>query len=943
MKKWFGKSAALVLILSLSVQSAYAAIVFDNDLILQNTAPNKWVIDAQAGVAAGGNIGLQFGKDSVPTNNGLLNWNSGVSKSFEIDHPVSLGQNQIRNVGLEMLASNPGTPTGGQIYYNTTNGHPWVYDGFASVWEDIAAVSATADKVVSVGPGLDFASIESAAGYLNARSGGIMLLSAGTHSLTNSVNLTNITMIGKDAVKTTLSITGDGHIDSFDTSFANMTISVGTINKTMALDMQPGSSSVYLQWVDFSIQDSGTVLIDSESGIPPTVVIKIVNSTETGGSGTLLKTKATANLNAASNLYISSASGNGLVQVQDWNVTVAGFGNIYSTGTISTIPSNTIYVYPGMNLQGAINSLSGGGSLTLLPGTHSITAPLLISTGNIQISGYGDDSVIAASGFAGATVTTAAIQVGAANGTASVNQVTLKNFKLTVSGDTTAVTDIHGIRFTGGSDHTVDNVTVQKIAGQSGSAGTARMGIQMLDGTAAQLIRPRIINSRVFGNGGSNYFTDGIHVTSDPSIAGVFGYNSGITDAYVEGNSVDYVRETAYVFCGVVNSSLSNNRASRMGAIGGGDYGIYLGNTSNSKMDGNVFSGTLGTTTVAIGIESFAPGTLKETKDSVFSNNIVDGAGNSGVGFGTGFQIGNATNTGVHRNTFQNNTIKGASNAGGTEAFVVRGNADDNLFADNDIDGGANPWATGIDLQSALQERNIISGNRYNNVTTRIADVGSSTRIGVMHREDSNPTVNDDRTLGYYIGTIWVNTSTKVSFISVSDAAGAAVWHAVDAIGEKYKWLNIGAGVPTSATQGSIAGGNAAVLLFDGTNSSDSSWSFPIPEDWQSGTNINVDVFWSPSTAAAGNVELNCSYASIGTGTVVAAGGYTALSSGAIATPGIADRLVTTTFTMASANLAANRMVNVKIIRNPANVLDTYAGDANIQKIRIRYTGKKIQ
>jgi hypothetical protein len=104
-----------------------------------------------------------------------------------------------------------------------------------------------------------------------------------------------------------------------------------------------------------------------------------------------------------------------------------------------------------------------------------------------------------------------------------------------------------------------------------------------------------------------------------------------------------------------------------------------------------------------------------------------------------------------------------------------------------------------------------------------------------------------------------------------------------------------------------------------------------------------VDVFWSPSSAAAGNVELNCSYASIGTGTVVAAGGYTTLSSGAVATPGIADRLVTTTFPLASANLAANRMVNVKISRNPANVLDTYADNANIQKIRIRYTGKKIQ
>ncbi|HEY5139856.1 MAG TPA: right-handed parallel beta-helix repeat-containing protein, partial [Methylococcales bacterium] len=387
------------------------------------------------------------------------------------------------------------------------------------------------------------------------------------------------------------------------------------------------------------------------------------------------------------------------------------------------------------------------------------TSPLLITNSNIQISGYGDDSVINASGFAGATVTTAAIQVGAADGTAPVNQVTLKNFKLTVSGDTTAGTDIHGIRFTGGSDHTINNVTVQKIAGQSGSANTARMGIQMLDATTQQLIRPRVLNSRVFGNGGSNYFTDGIHITSDPAFAGVFGYGSGITDAYVEGNSVDYVRETAYVFYGVNNSSLSNNRASRMGTVSG--YGVFLGSTSNSKMDGNVFSGSLGTGSVAIGIESFNPGSLKETKDSVFSNNIIDGMGNGGIGFGTGFQIGNTNNTGVHRNTFQNNTIKGASDAGGAEAFVVRGDADDNLFADNDIDGGTNPWMIGIDLQSDTEERNMISGNRYNNATTRISDAGLNTRIGVMHREDSNPTVTDDRTIGYYIGSIWINTSTQ--------------------------------------------------------------------------------------------------------------------------------------------------------------------------------------
>lgn len=939
-KKLLASAVLLTFILSIGVESTHASIVFSNEFIFQSTAANMWVIDAQQD--AGSNIGLQFGNDLIPSENGLLNWNLS-STQFEVSHPVDFLQNEIKDAGLEILAATPASPMAGQIYYNSTDGHPYVYNG--TTWEDLAAVSATADKVVSVGPGLDYSSIESAAGYLNARSGGIMLLSAGTHTLTNAVNLTNITMIGKDAVKTTVAISGSGKMNSFDTSFANLTLNVGSITDTKAIDVQSGSSAVYLTWVDVSIQDAGDALIDSSAGTPPTVIVKIVNCEEIGGAGTILKTQASSNINAASTIYISSASGNSLLQLQDWDVTVAGAGNVYTSGMISTVPSNTLYVYPGMNLQGAVNSLSSGGSLTLLPGTHAITSPLLIAANSIHITGYGDDSVIAASGFAGATVTTAAIQVGAADGTLSVDHVTLKNFKLTVSGDTTAGTDIHGIRFTGGSEHTVDNVTVQKNAGQSGSAATARMGIQMLDGTAQQLVRPSVINSRVFGNGGTNYFTDGIHVTSDPSIAGVFGYNSGITDATVEGNSVDYVRETAYVFCGVANSTLSNNRASRMGAIGGGAYGIYLGNMSNSKMEANVFSGTLGTTTIAIGIESFNPGSLKETKDSLFSNNIIDGAGNGGVGFGTGFQIGNATNTGVHRNTFQNNTIKGASVAGGTVAFVIRGNADDNLFADNDIDGGANPWATGVNLQSALQERNIISGNRYNNVTTRIADVGTNTRIGVMHREDADPTVNDDRSLGYYAGTIWVNTLTQRSFISVNDAIGATVWNPLDndVVAEETKWLNIGAGVATSATQGSIAGGNSAVLLFDGTNASNSSWSFPIPEDWQTGTDINIDVFWSPSTAAAGNVVLDCSYASWGTGTTVATGGYTTLTSGAVATPLVMDQLMTTTFTLANANLAANRMANVKIIRNPANVLDTYAGNANIHKIRIRYTGKKLQ
>lgn len=41
----------------------------------------------------------------------------------------------------------------------------------------------------------------------------------------------------------------------------------------------------------------------------------------------------------------------------------------------------------------------------------------------------------------------------------------------------------------------------------------------------------------------------------------------------------------------------------------------------------------------------------------------------------------------------------------------------------------------------------------------------------------SNPTVNDDTTLGYHIGDLWVNTGDNGSFICVDNAEGAADWN----------------------------------------------------------------------------------------------------------------------------------------------------------------------
>lgn len=1189
LNKIIGKSLKIVITLAMltaSIMPANAQIVFQNEYLIENDPTTEaWIIDS--GDDASGNIKLQFGN----TIGESITWDA-TNTWFEVSNDFSFGENKIVEAEIENVSALPGgapglgaAGTGRIVYLDTLDStapgctvDPWcpaatyIWDG--STWINLQgeASSSTLTKVVTVGStGADYTTIDAAAAYLSTRSGGIMLLSAETHNVTTAVDLTNVTLIGKDASRSTIAIAGSGQLDSFDTYFKFLTLDVNGITDDMGIDVQSGSSALQFEWVDFDIQDSGDSLIDSNSGTAPTTTITFINCEETAGSGTLIKTQGAGNINTASDIFASSASGNSLLQLDNWDVTIEGAGNVYTTGTITTIPDNTIYVYPGMYLQGAVDSLPNGGSITLLPGTHSISSPIVITNDSIEITGYGDASLISASGFTGGD-TIAAIQIGAANGTAAVDGVSLRDFKLEITG--TGASDIHGIRVTGGEDNRIDNITVEKVSGTSGSGGSARIGIQMTDGTTEQLIRPVITNSRVLGSAGS-YFTDGIHVTSDGDIGGVWGNDQGVENALLDGNFVDYVGETAYVFVSVENSSLFNNRASRMGgSLTGTPYGIYMGNSSNINVNANVFSGSLLTSTIAVGIEVFNAGTLKETVDSIFNNNIIDGEANGGVGFAEGFRLGNATNTNVHRNSFQNNSITGASTAT-TIAISVNGNADNNTFSNNNIDGGTNAWDTGITLASSTQDGNIMRGNKYTNVTALVADSGTATKIGVAHhRATSDPTVNDDAGDGYDVGTLWINTSTDDSFLLTDSTTGAANWeqingggssgtpgttlpvvqarrttvytltttatditlnttdiendtstvehdntntdriyvyedgiylitydatgggtatsthltyaqvrsndttvlpgsytensnyqgeyssssatfladlnandyvslqlwrdgttdatqnditfsvakmeatassgsgsgtlddaydadtgersitvdagdvswditstynHIIDLQGTgdlqiqdggvnfavfddsgdvtfsnnltvngsittnttatKYLWLDIAGAVRTSASTGSVNSGTSPVIRFDGTNNSRARWSFPIPDDWESGTDIEIEVFWSPEDGTAGNVYYELDYQSWASGETIS--GATTLNS-IEAAPGTTLQLDSFTFTIPNTALASDDMVNIRASREPGNAADTYAGDINIHMIRINYSGKKL-
>ena len=709
-------------------------------------------------------------------NSGGLDFHSNEAKNFRVE-----------NTDGSVLTPTCDSANQGRMYYDTNadaafvciETAPGVYG-----WFDYTSTTVQSNKVVTVGTGGDYATISAAAAYLNTLGGGMILLTPETHNVTSSIDLSNISLIGANTGDTRINITGSGVLRVKETQFKSMTIYIdAAIAGTSGLDAKYSAattSSIIFEWVDF-ITNGTKVLINSSESTKPTIRTRFISTSTTSGTRKIFLTKTASNLNTASTHFVESQGGSGFLDMEDWDVKIAGSSNVKTSGIVTTIPDSTIFIYPGMNLQGAINSLSSGGVITLLPGVHTLSSTLLINKDDIQIEGYGDASIVRASGFTGGA-TVAAIQIGAANGATPNDRVVIRDFKVEVSG--TGASDISGIRVAGGEDDQIVNVTVVKTAGASGTGAGARMGIMMIDGTAEKLVRPVVKGSRVLGTSSVvAYFTDGIHITGGAAYqagSGIFTNGQGVDGALVDGNYVDYVRETVAVFVGVNNSSLYNNRFSRMGAGGGGALGIFFGNSSNVNMTANVVATSLSSASTGIAIDMFDSGSLKQVTDSVFTANTVDGAANGGVGFQLGVNIGNANNTGFHRNLFTNNVLNGASNLV-TTALTITGNADDNNITNNIINGNANAWDTGINLANNTADRNFIGKNAFMNTTIKVADLGIATQLDAsQHNAAANPTVTDDNVAGYVVGTVWVNTTAQSAYIATNVATGAAVWKQID-------------------------------------------------------------------------------------------------------------------------------------------------------------------
>jgi hypothetical protein len=178
--------------------------------------------------------------------------------------------------------------------------------------------------------------------------------------------------------------------------------------------------------------------------------------------------------------------------------------------------------------------------------------------------------------------------------------------------------------------------------------------------------------------------------------------------------------------------------------------------------------------------------------------------------------------------------------------------------------------------------------------------------------------------------------------ITAADLAAGVV----STTGTKYSQVDIGSGVRTSLTIGTVGTGYGAapVLRYDNSNTSYSRWTLAVPDDYIAGTNIVVELMWSPSNTSAGNVVWEVDYASLAAGEVVPGSASFTAKTFTQAASGTTLALASTgnNITINAADIAADEVINLVVLRDPDAVADTYANDANIHLVKIKYQAKKV-
>ncbi len=337
LKNITAKLLILILLLNSSTP-AYAKIVFDNEFLIENNG-NAWVIDSRDDVV--GNIALQFGN----TVGESITFDT-TNSEFNFSNNLSLGQNQLKDVAIENLASAPATPVVGQVYYNTTSNRAYLWNGTA--WIDITA---------SAGSIPDFEGVyaSDADGTLTTTNGDVTI-NTGTGDLIVNSNDWSVDALGN---VTTNNLNSGGIVDF--SGATRMAIAQGASNPITCTegDQFYNTTDNYLYlctvtdtWTTVGTTDANTLdTLDSTQFLRSDANDNFTIGTLTLDSGTTLAVNGIANLGDGGDaININSST---------WNISGAGAASGFTTfdasGNITITGGDVIIGTTGLSETTAAN------------------------------------------------------------------------------------------------------------------------------------------------------------------------------------------------------------------------------------------------------------------------------------------------------------------------------------------------------------------------------------------------------------------------------------------------------------------------------------------------------------------------------------------------------------------------------------------------------------
>lgn len=131
-------------------------------------------------------------------------------------------------------------------------------------------------------------------------------------------------------------------------------------------------------------------------------------------------------------------------------------------------------------------------------------------------------------------------------------------------------------------------------------------------------------------------------------------------------------------------------------------------------------------------------------------------------------------------------------------------------------------------------------------------------------------------------------------------------------------------------------------LKFKSNKTSRSIWTFSVPDDYVSGTAIEVEVCWSPENSDTGSIKWLLEHKSVPPGSSV--GGSSSTSTLIQPAGGTPFELIKTgsALSVPAGSISSGDFLNLAVSRVGDDASDTYAGTARIHLVRVRYSGLRF-